>query len=404
MSSFDLTMETLSPLPKDALLGLMQEFREDPRIDKTDLGVGVYRNESGLTQVMTSVKDAERKILETQDTKTYEGPRGNVAFCEQIEQLVFGQHLNHVRDRLVSLATPGGCGAIYLAMNLASRLAPNVSVWISDPSWPNHAGIARGLHRYVQNYRYLDPTKNSVDLDALISSVSQSKPGDVIVIQGPCHNPTGIDLSDEDWNQIFDLVTSKQLFPIIDIAYHGLGDGLEEDLSVVIPNVVKFPQAVVCYSCSKNFGLYRERTGCVLALTPSNRSTGSVMSHLADASRLSYSMPPAHGHAVVNEILRDDVLKISWQNELASMRQRLSRLKTDFSAPLKAEGLASQDQFIRRGMFFQLDLTSETVNMLKAKHGIYIPSSGRVNVAGLKEKSATQIGETVANAMLKQRA
>lgn len=391
------SMNDLSALPPDALLGLMGAFRADTRTQKYDLGVGVYKNDDGQTPIMTAVKRAELLLLETNTTKTYEGPRGNIGFCEKIEKLVLGDAHESLAERMTSVSTPGGCGAIYLSVNLAARLHVESTVWVSNPSWPNHAKIARGFGRSVQSYTYLGAKGDAVDIEAMLKDLEGAKAGDLVIVQGPCHNPTGIDFPPVAWNRLTEFLSSRGLLLLVDIAYHGLGDDLDTDLLAIRKNLVNMPEALIAYSCSKNFGLYRERTGCLIALTPSPKAAAAVFTHLADISRLSYSMPPAHGQAIVNAILGDSGLRKSWEGELSEMRARLSQLRTNFLNPIQDIARQSNLMSPRRGMFLQLPLSERAVRNLRDEHGIYIPASGRINIAGLAHATTEALGRLIAS-------
>ncbi|MEO0410525.1 MAG: amino acid aminotransferase [Pseudomonadota bacterium] len=394
MAGFD----TLKALPPDALLGLMAAFQADPRPEKIDLGVGVYRDETGNTPIMTAVTKAEELLLSRETTKVYEGPRGNANFCAHIESTVFGSGNASLLERVTSLTTPGGCGALYLAAVFAKRISGNPSVWISAPSWPNHTAITRQAGLDVKDYPYAAPGRTQIDFDAMVAAFQTAKPGDLIILQGPCHNPTGIDLTLSQWRTLAALIERKGLIALIDIAYHGLGDGLEEDLKGVRAALATLPSALVSYSCSKNFGLYRERTGCLIALCETAKSAQIATTHLADIARASYSMPPAHGAAIVNTILSDTGLKKDWETELSDMRARIKHLRRAFANQLLQA--SDIDELVaiagQKGMFSMLPLPSHAAADLAAKDGIYLPTSGRINLAGLGmhqiEFAATKLG------------
>lgn len=392
-------LSTLAPRPADALLGLMMAFQADPRPEKVDLGVGVYRDASGTTPIMAAVRAAEARRLETETTKAYEGPRGNGAFCDAIEALVLGEQASARREgRVVSLATPGGCGALFLAVMFAGRVAGLGRVWVSDPSWPNHAHLVRTAGRELMAYPYVDAATGDVAFAAMMDALREAKPGDIVLIQGPCHNPTGIDLSDEQWAYLGDFCARQRLMPLIDVAYHGFGAGLDADMAGIRAFLAEAPEAIVAYSCSKNFGLYRERTGCLLLQGASQRDAGAAFTHLADIARAAWSMPPAHGAALVATILADAALKADWQAELDAMAERMQRLRAAFAEALgRATGGAGFDRLTaQKGMFSQLPLSPEAAEALRVREAIYVPASGRINIAGLPEGDLAPLAARIA--------
>ena len=393
--------DSLDLLPPDPLLGLMAAYRADPRDNKIDLGVGVYKDERGLTPIMHAVKSAEERLLRTEQTKVYEGPRGNVLYCAEIERLVFGDSLDQRQSRLSSFTTPGGCGALYLALKLFDRVANQPTVWISDPSWPNHRGVAEALGLQVNTYPYPAGFDVRVDVNAIIEQLSFASPGDVIIIQGPCHNPTGIDLAVDEWRELAQAINRLGLNPVIDIAYHGLGSGLQDDLSGVLCALDYLPTVCISYSCSKNFGLYRERTGCLIALSSSAESREIVASHIADIARSSYSMPPSHGAAIVQTILSDAELRSSWETELAEMRQRIRHLRDSLADRLNSQigGDVCDAIKSQKGMFSKLPIAAEHALELRNNESIYLPGSGRVNIAGMDVDQVARIAQCLASAL-----
>ncbi|HBX95984.1 MAG TPA: aspartate/tyrosine/aromatic aminotransferase, partial [Hyphomonas sp.] len=314
---------TLTPMPADALLGLMTAYREDPRDEKFDLGVGVYKNDKGETPVMSAVAKAEALILKSQTTKVYEGPRGNTDYCAAIEGFVFGEGAAATQEgRTLSFTAPGGCGALFLGTGLMSRMGVK-TVWVSNPTWPNHPNVVRFMGLDVAEYPYADPETGELDLAAMLAGIEKAERGDGIIIQGPCHNPTGIDLTIEDWKKVGALVKSKGLIAMLDVAYHGFAKGLDEDVKGVRAFIEAAGEALVSYSCSKNFGLYRERAGCFLAVGESAEGIAAASTHVAALARASYSMPPAHGAAIVATILNNADLRAEWEAELTQMRERM---------------------------------------------------------------------------------
>jgi len=392
---------SLDLLPPDPLLGLMAMFRADTRPMKVDLGVGIYQNGDGLTPIMRAVKSAEKKLLVTEDTKAYEGPSGNLAYCKSVENLVFGSSWRSVKDRLGSLVTPGGCGAIFLALQLLKRRNPKSTLWASNPTWPNHIGVAQSLNLGVRRYSYVNDITGGIDFDGLCSDLEEAKYGDIIIIQGPCHNPTGRDLSVNEWKTVADILNRNGAIPLIDIAYHGLGAGLEEDISGVIAALDRLELACISYSCSKNFGLYRERTGCLIILSESTSSKDVLLSHLNDIARCCYSMPPAHGAAIVQTVLSSEELRADWELELVEMRARIQSLRSSLASALcNVTGLDAYQAIGReKGMFSQLPWSEAKSNQLIRDHAIYIPGSGRLNIAGLNEELINHVAHCLGQAL-----
>lgn len=390
--------EQLAPQAPDALLHLMAQFRADPRETKIDLGVGVYRNEAGVTPIMRAVKAGEARLHGAAETKVYEGSRGNVVFCDHIEKMLLGGEYAGLTDRVTSLTAPGGCGALFLGMGLMRRLNPAGSVWVSTPTWPNHPHIAREMGLAVKNYRYLDEAKIGLDFEGMVADIKSAAPGDLIILQGPCHNPTGVDQTVDQWKTLAGVIAEGGLVPLIDIAYHGLGNDLDGDLDGVQAALALLPEALVSYSCSKNFGLYRERAGCMVALAATPAAKDIVQGHLASIARAAYSMPPANGAGIVATILSDADLTADWKAELAEMRGRVQSLRDALATALVAKtgmnslsGLSAQ-----KGMFSLLPIKEGAAATLASDHAVYMPGSGRINVAGLLIEDIDRLADTVA--------
>ena len=358
----------------------MAAFRADQRPDKIDLGVGVYRDAEGRTPVLAAVRQAERLRLEREDTKSYESPAGNQAFTAAMERLVLGGNGRHV----ASFATPGGTGAIYMALQLVRRMSPAARVWISAPAYPNHPVMAREAGFEVAFYSY-QATGAGVDVARMMADLEGAVQGDMLIVQGPCHNPTGCDLDGPSLMALMDLATRRGLIVLMDVAYHGLGNPLEEDLAAVRAALAAVPNALVSYSCSKSFGLYRERTGCLLALCANAAEVALASAHMMAVARACYSMPPAHGPAIVAAILADPALTALWEGEVGVMRARLGELRLALAEALCT--LSGDERFsaiaAQKGMFSMLPLPDGAAARLAAEHGLYMPASGRVNIAGL---------------------
>ena len=389
---------TLTALPPDALLGLMAAYREDPRDDKFDLGVGVYRNEAGETPVMSAVAKAEERILKTQTTKVYEGPRGNTDYCAAIENFVFGEGAASVKEgRTLSFTAPGGCGALFLGTGLMKRMGVK-KVWVSNPTWPNHPNVVKFTGLDVAEYAYADPETGELDLDAMLTDIAKAERGDGLIIQGPCHNPTGIDLTVEDWRKVGALVKERGLIAMLDVAYHGFASGLDEDVAGVRAFIETAGEALISYSCSKNFGLYRERAGCFMAVGESAEGIAAAATHVASLARASYSMPPAHGAAIVATILGDADLRAEWEAELTQMRERMISLRKSLAEQLVSKTGSNRLGAVahQNGMFSQLPLSKDAIAAMREKSGLYMPNSGRINIAGLNTKDIPAIAEIIA--------
>lgn len=390
---------SLTPMPPDALLGLMTAYRADPREEKFDLGVGVYRNEAGDTPVMSAVSKAEGLILQAQTTKVYEGPRGNTDFCAAIESFVFGEGSAAIEEgRTLSFTSPGGCGALFLGTGLMKRMGVK-TVWVSRPTWPNHPNVVKFLGLGIAEYGYADPETGTLDLAAMMADLEKAGRGDGVIIQGPCHNPTGIDLSVDDWRKVGALVKARGLIAMLDVAYQGFANGLEEDVAGVRAFIEAAGDAMISYSCSKNFGLYRERTGCFLAVGDSAEGIAAAATHVASIARASYSMPPAHGSAIVATILGDAGLRAEWEAELTQMRDRMISLRKALAETLVSKTGSNRMATVaqQNGMFSQLPISKDAIANMRETNGLYMPNSGRINIAGLTLNDIPQIAEIIAS-------
>lgn len=382
--------DALTRQPDDPLLALIGLFRADARAGKVDLGVGVYRDETGATPIFRAVKEAERRLVETQPTKAYVGPEGDPVFLDRLWDLTTG---DAGRGRAIAgLQTPGGSGALRLAADLMARIGTR-TVWLGLPSWPNHASIFKAAGLDVATYPFFDIPSQSVQFDRMMEALSGASAGDAVLLHASCHNPTGANLSAEQWSAVSDLIAKRGLLPLVDIAYQGYGRGLEEDASGLRTLLAAVPEALVAVSCSKSFGLYRERTGAIYAACGNAETALTVRTNLAALARTSYSMPPDHGAAVVSTILGDDTLKADWMTELEAMRLRITSIRERLAA-----GLSSRWQVLtavreQEGMFSLLPLEEADVLKLRADHAIYMPTSGRINIAGLKSAEVDAVIE-----------
>lgn len=369
----------------DALHAVMARYRADPRPDKLDLGVGVYRDESGVSPIMHAVRAAERALAEEGDTKAYQALAGDHAFIQAMTELIFGPA--HA-GRIAAIQGTGGTGSLRIGLDLARIAMPGARLHLGLPSWPNHEALARATGMAMVPHRYFDPVSQSIDLIAIEGAARGTKAGDLFLLHGPCHNPTGADLPLEFRAHLLGLLETRGAVPLIDAAYYGLGDGLEPDLATLRDDLARIPRAFLAVACSKSFGLYRDRTGILFALATGPAERDRVQGQMEKTSRTLVSMPPAHGAAIVALILADPELRRSWEQELAAMRARLLGLRAELAAlgaPILA-GIAHQ-----RGIFRLTPLGPDQVDRLGREHAIHMAPSGRINLAGLKPGDAPRL-------------
>lgn len=369
----------LSRQAPDALLALIGLHRSDPRPCKIDLGVGVYRDAGGATPIFASIKEAEKRLLGDQRTKTYLGAEGDIGFVELLAPIVFGDALA-AQQHITGIQTPGGTGALRLGAELIARSCPEASVWLGVPTWPNHAPIFREAGLAVRPHPFYNSEIGEVDFDACMTALSETRPGDAILLHGCCHNPTGVQLNADQWRALTNLIVSRDLLPFVDLAYQGLGDGLDADAAGLRQLILSCPAALVAYSCDKNFGLYRERVGALWTSTQRPVDTSLVRDNILVLARSLWSMPPDHGAAITRIVLADPELNTQWRAELDDMRIRINSLRQSLAdAHSRLAPLARQ-----RGMFAMLPLKPADVVMLRERDAIYMAESGRINIAGLK--------------------
>jgi aspartate/tyrosine/aromatic aminotransferase len=378
--------EAIEVAPADPILGLTEAFQRDTRSGKINLSVGVFKDERGQTPVLQSVKAAEKRLVDTETTKSYLPITGAVEYDRQVQTLLLGtDHPLLEQQRAVTLQAPGGTGALRVAADFIHQRFPKATVWCSSPTWDNHPKIFASAGLAVDNYPYLDSTARALDFDAMLTKIQRIPAGDVVLLHGCCHNPSGVDLSPEQWQRVAEVMVERKLLPLVDFAYQGFGTGLHEDAVGlrVIADVV--PEALVASSFSKNFGLYRDRVGALTALGTSAASADAVLSHLKVAVRTNYSNPPAHGALVVETILADPGLRAEWEQELAAMRDRIHQMRELFVRTMRQQMPHRDFGFLldQRGMFSFSGLTGDQVDQLKTNHAIYIVRSGRINVAGI---------------------
>jgi aspartate aminotransferase len=390
--------ENLEVLHPDPILGLMAAYRNDASPQKLDLGVGVYRDDSGVTPIMKSVLEAQKTRHETEQTKSYIGPAGTLKFNTLTRNLMFGDNNQAEKSNCIAgVQTPGGCGALRVAAELIKRARPKTTIWVSDPTWANHQPLLGNAGLLLKEYTYYEKSSRSLNTEGLLESLSNVPAGDAVLIHGCCHNPSGVDLVPQHWEAIADLANKQGFTPFIDLAYQGLGDSIEEDAIGVKLLSERCPEVIVASSYSKNFGLYRERVGSLQIVCPSVAQTAVVQSQLGSVVRGIYSMPPAHGAAIVETILSNKVLNLQWIEELSTMRDRINLLRKELANRLTRE--IDQDfSFIekQKGMFSFLGIDASQVARLQKEFAIYMVDSSRINVAGVNSSNIDYFIESMA--------
>ena len=388
--------QDLSQLPPDAILGLIAEFNADPRADKIDLGVGVFRTAEGVTPVLAAVKAAERQILDTQDSKAYLGTAGNPAFNAAMQELTFADAVD--ADRLVTVQAPGGSGSLRVAASLLLKADPGVPVWVSDPTWNNHVPLLGGAGLELKPYPYYDTDKHVIRTDAMLDTLREVPKGEIVLFHACCHNPSGLDPSDDEWRAITDILVERELLPFIDMAYQGFARGLDEDAFAIRHMAKHVPEMIVSNSFSKNFGLYRDRVGSLSVLAADADAAARIRSQLSYIARTIYSMPPDHGAAIVATILDDDALRAQWHEELAGMRARILEMRALLHDTLREKAPDHDFSHLVRatGMFCFLGLSAEQVDALKRDHGVYMVGSSRINVAGVTSDNVDYLASSIA--------
>jgi aspartate aminotransferase len=388
-------LTNLKDQPADKILMLAQMFRDDPRSDKIDLGVGVYKDAEGRTPVMRAVKAAEKLLWESETTKSYVALAGDPAFNAAIRSLILADSVPN--SRLASVATPGGTGAVRQAFELFRMASPGGTVWVSDPTWPNHVSIIGYLGLPMRTYRYFDAHTRGVDFAGMMHDLRHVKAGDLVLLHGCCHNPTGANLSLDEWGAIADLMTASGAVPMIDIAYQGFGDGLEEDAAGTRLLASRLPEMLIAASCSKNFGIYRERTGALIALSGDETTAKLAQTNLAFLNRQNFSFPPDHGARLVTMILGDEALRRDWKAELEEVRTGMLRLRRQLADELRQRANSDRFDFIaeHRGMFSRIGATPDQVERMRRENGIYMIGDSRLNIAGLNERTVPLLAEAI---------
>ncbi len=386
-------LESLAPIESDSLLALIALADADPRPDKIDVGVGVFRDGAGRTPIPRAVKAAEQRLWERQETKAYLGGKGDVRFAELLRPILLGHHAGDAR--IVGVQTPGGCGALKLGFELIAAANPGARVLVGTPTWPNHPPLIRGSGLEPVNYPYYERGQGTIRFDAMMDAVHAARRGDVVLLHGCCHNPTGADLDPEQWKQVIAAVSKSGLIPLIDIAYQGLGRGLDEDAAGLWHALDQCDEVIVAQSCDKNFGVYRDRVGALFIKTATKAASDNALAHVLQLAREMWSMPPDHGAAVVRTVLDDAELKADWLTELDAMRARIREVRERIAAAdPRLAYIARQN-----GMFSMLPLSIEQVRALRHSHGIYMADSGRFNVVGMADDAIDRFIAAVVGAL-----
>jgi aspartate aminotransferase len=392
-------LEILQPLPEDPLLGVMAAYRRDTDPRKVDLGVGVYKTEAGDTPIPAAISAAMERSAASQKTKVYVGQGGNERFNRAMLEIAFGADHAAVKDgRAAALQVPGGSGALRLGAELVNVARPGATLHVSIPTWANHVPLLSNAGLKMANYPYFDRATGGVDAAAMLAHLETLPAGDLVLLHGCCHNPTGADLSRAEWDAVAEVLARRGLVPFVDIAYQGLGDGLEADAYGVRLMAERLPEVIVAVSCSKNFGLYRERTGATFVISPTAERTGNAMGQLRKIARGMYSMPPDHGAELVALVWEDATLRQQWMEELEAMRVRVEELRGLLVRGLKALRGDVDYSFVQRqkGMFSLLPLNTTQIQRLRDEHHIYMPGDGRINVAGISRRNVEYVAQALA--------
>ncbi len=388
--------ETLQDAEGDAILGLIEEHENDPRAEKIDLGVGVFRSEEGETPILDVVKRVEQVLLDTQDSKAYIGTAGAADFNAAMQVLTFGDA--NAEDRLTTIQTPGGSGSLRAAAGMIRRASPTASVWLSQPTWSNHAPLISGAGVSLKSYPYYDTENHVIKIDEMLASLREAPAGDVVLLHACCHNPSGLDPSEAEWQAITDVLIERGLVPFMDMAYQGFAEGLDEDAFSVRHMAGRVPEMIVSTSCSKNFGLYRDRVGTLSFLAADSTMRDTIDSQVNNLVRTIYSMPPDHGAAVVSLVLHSDELRGRWENELAAMRERLRHMRALLNDALIDRAPERDFSHLIRatGMFCFLGITAQQIARLKKDFGVYMVDSSRINVAGITPGNVSYLADSIA--------
>ena len=388
--------------PADAILGLTEAFKKDENPLKVNLGVGVYKDDQGATPILNCIKQAERRMVEEQATKGYLPIPGDAAYGSGVQKLLFGADSEVIQSkRAATIHSPGGTGGLRVGADLIKKFKPEAKIWVSTPTWANHKGIFTAAGYAIEDYPYYDKATKGVDFDAMLAALKQVPAGDVVLLHVCCHNPTGVDLSESQWEQVVQVATEAGWLPFLDFAYQGFGDSMEADRAAVEKFAATRMDFVVASSFSKNFALYNERTGALTIVSPSAEESAVAMSHVKKIIRVNYSNPPAHGGLAARTVLTDEALYAEWIEEVAGMRERIKAMRSAFVDGLKQRGVAQDFSFIveQRGMFSFSGLSDEVVAWLREEKSIYIVKGGRINVAGLTTANIDYVCDAIAEAL-----
>ncbi|MBA6377852.1 MULTISPECIES: amino acid aminotransferase [unclassified Colwellia] len=392
---------SLKALPADPILGLLAKYREDSNPHKIDLGVGVYKNEAGHTAILDCVKAAEKYRNDHEDTKVYIGPTGSPVFNEEMSKLIFGHHKVMLENRARTVSTPGGTGALRVAAEFIKSCKAGATIWVSNPTWANHTGLFEAAGLTVKTYPYYDHENKTLDFDGMLAALKEVSSDDAVLLHACCHNPSGMDLNNEQWQQVVEVAKDIGFLPLIDMAYQGFGVGLDEDAYGLRLMAEHAKEMIVCSSCSKNFGLYRERIGACTIIGETSAAVDVAQSVLLYVIRVIYSMPPAHGAALVETILSSDELRTQWHVELKEMRDRINGNRQLLVDKLVENGVTRDFSFITRqmGMFSFLGITPEQVQQLQDEYSIYMVGSSRMSIAGIANSNVDYLAKSIAKVL-----
>jgi len=387
--------------PADPILGLSIKFKADSNPNKIDLGPGVYKDEAGLTPILSCVKAAEKFRVENETSKIYLGSAGSASFNEKITTLVLGDHKVVSENRVRTISTPGGTGALRIAGEFINRCKPGATIWVSNPTWANHQGVFKAAGLNVKTYPYYDYENKCLDFAGMLEALKQIPKGDALLLHACCHNPSGMDLNKEQWQQVADLANEIGFTPVVDIAYQGFGQGLDIDAYGLRLMADKVEEMIICSSCSKNFGLYRDRIGACSVIGRNAASADIMNSVMLTVVRVNYSMPPAHGAAIVETILSSEELTTQWHEELTGMRERISDMRQLLVEKLAANGVTRDFNFIttQNGMFSFLGIDKDQIQRLQDEFGIYVVGSSRINVAGISPNNIDYLSQSIAKVL-----
>lgn len=391
----------LNAMPADPILGLLVNYKQDENPQKIDLGVGVYKNELGHTEILNCVKKAEKHRLDTEDTKVYIGPTGSTQFNDEMSKLIFGAHKVLIEDRVRTISTPGGTGALRVAAEFINSCTPGATIWVSNPTWANHMALFEAAGLNIRTYPYYDYENNCLDFDGMLATLKEVSKDDVVLLHACCHNPSGMDLTNEQWQQITEVARDIGFMPLVDMAYQGFGAGLDEDAYGLRLLADSVNGMIVCSSCSKNFGLYRERIGGCSLVGKSPLIVDNALTVLLSVIRGVYSMPPAHGAAIVETILSSEELTSQWHQELKIMRDRINDNRQLLVDKLISNGVTRDFSFITRqtGMFSFLGITAQQVQLLQDEYSIYMVDSSRISIAGISTNNVDYLAQSIAKVL-----